>query len=250
MKELLLKLRGEVPYQWRVQSKTKDKSKAICTAYIDARQVMDILDEHCTWQSEFKDINGFIFCGIGIQNPDNGEWVWRWDCGQRIEEDKTDQMFEQAGKSAASDAAKRAGVQWGIGRFLYDLDTVMVQCDQYGNPVDSAGNRIWDLTTHINSMKSRKPVKVEEKTSNIPATNTNSGTSSSSSATSSRPASSSSAATTSDETQPLGAKQFDAMVKAIGEGKIEMVESALPKYKLSLAQKTTLTKLIKDAKGT
>jgi hypothetical protein len=152
MKELLNKLKAPVPYQWRVQSRTKDKSKAICTAYIDARDVMNILDEHCEeWQSRFDTINGFIFAGIGIKI--NGDYIWRWDCGNRIEDDKTDQMYEQAGKSAASDAFKRAAVMWGIGRFLYDLPSVTLNCDDKGNVVDSTGKKVWDLTKHINDMQ-------------------------------------------------------------------------------------------------
>jgi hypothetical protein len=231
MKEIVNNLKQTVPFQWRVQSRTKDKSKAICTAYIDARQVMDILDEHCEWESAFKEIDGFIFAGIGIREPESGETFWRWDCGQRVEEDKADQMYEQAGKSAASDAFKRAAVQWGVGRFLYDLDTVTVPCDQYGNPVDEKGVRIWDLTTHINSLKGKKPAaKVKENTKSVPAANAVS-------------------AVAEVEKPSLSAVQYDAMVKAIAEGKIEMVETALPKYKLTLAQNTNLKRLMKDAQG-
>jgi hypothetical protein len=39
------------------------------------------------------------------------------------------------------------------------------------------------------------------------------------------------------------------MVKAIADGKVNEVKLALDRYKLNLAQKTTLTKLIKDAKA-
>lgn len=219
------KLRQPIPYQWRVQSRNKDKTKAFCSAYIDARQVMDVLDTHCQWQSDFKEIDGFIFAGIGITD-DNGQTHWRWDCGARVENDEKDQMYEQAGKSAASDAFKRAAVQWGIGRFLYDLEMVTVKCDQYGNPVDDRGERIWDLTKHINTKGKPQAKAPQEPVKANPSPEV----------------------PESPEPQALQPKQFDAMVKAISEGKIAEVESALPKYKLNLAQKTTLTKLIKDAK--
>jgi hypothetical protein len=39
------------------------------------------------------------------------------------------------------------------------------------------------------------------------------------------------------------------MVKAINEGKVKDVKEALKKYTLTLAQKTVLEKLIKDAEG-
>jgi hypothetical protein len=223
LNELVAKLKQPVSYQWRVQSRSKDKSKAFCSAYIDARQVMDVLDTHCLfgWESAFKEVGGFIFAGIGIAT-DTGSVVWRWDCGARVENDEKDQMYEQAGKSAASDAFKRAAVQWGIGRFLYDLDMVTLKCDQFGNPVDDRGERIWDITKHINTKGKTKAPQVAEKPTPKPEV---------------------------PESPELQPKQFDAMVKAITEGKVAEVEAALPKYKLNLAQKTTLTKLIKDAKA-
>ena len=96
-------------------------------AYIDARQVMDLLDEVVkpeNWQCVYKDVGGKVYCGIGIRTtmnlstkPDGdmtyGSWVWKWDVG-------TESNFD-AEKGEASDAFKRAGVKWGIGRFLYSL---------------------------------------------------------------------------------------------------------------------------------
>jgi len=237
IKQLVEKLKAPIPYSWRVQSRTKDRSKAMCTAYIDARDVMNVLDQHCEygWESQFKDVAGFIFAGIGIRD-DKGNTYWRWDAGQRVEDNQQDQMYEQAAKSAASDAFKRAAVQWGIGRFLYDLDIVSLPCDQYGNVVDEKGQRVWDLTKHINGRKIKYEPAVTVATITIPKT-----TAITASNTAEEPKASA-------ELPALQPKQFDAMVKAITEGKANEVEAAMPKYKLNLAQKTTLTKLLKDAK--
>lgn len=236
LQDLLSKLREEVPYQWRVQSRNKERTKAICSAYIDARDVMNVLDKHCEfgWQTDTKELAGFIFYGIGIENPDtdkdgnrNGytSTLWRWDTGARIEDNKTDNMYEQAGKSAASDAFKRAAVQWGVGRFLYDLPTVTVPCDQYGNPVDATGSRIWDLTKHINGLsKNKKP-------SPAPAV------------------------TTPEPTEkPSGKKKldqvaYDNMVKFINDGKIAQVEKGMKNYDLTDSQKTLLTSLINQERS-
>lgn len=210
---LLEKLQQPIPYSWRIQSRTKDRSKALCTAYIDARDVMRVLDQHCLWEVEYKEINGFIFAGIGI-HIDGGK-LWRWDCGQRIEDNPQDQMYEQAGKSAASDAFKRAAVMWGVGRFLYDLEIVSLQCDDKGNPIDSNGRKIWDITSHINGLKSgsNKPTEASQPVSNLPQ------------------------------------DKYDAMVKFIEEGRWKDVESAIKKYELTLEQKTSLTGLINKAKS-
>lgn len=245
LQTLLQNLKKEVPYQWRIQSKTKNKDKAICSAYIDARDVMNVLDTHCEygWQTDVKEIAGFIFYGIGINVPlvpPTGEeedfemtlhTIWRWDTGSRIEDDKADNMYEQAGKSAASDAFKRAAVQWGVGRFLYDLDTVLLPCDGY-NVVDEQGQRVYDLTTYINNRKKgfKTPTTtatVSKAAPSIPATNTD----------------------TPPLAKPLPPEAFDSMIKFITDGKIKEVEAAMKKYDLTTQQKTLLVSMINTEKS-
>ena len=106
-------------YHWKIDHYSKDKKWAFMSAYIDARQARDVLDDVCgvgNWQSDYKDVKGNLYCGIGIK-INNDEWVWKWDCGK-----ETDISSE---KGEASDALKRACVQWGIGRFLYELKSPM-----------------------------------------------------------------------------------------------------------------------------
>ena len=120
----LQELKKEIPFKWRVQQFFKENTKARCVAYIDARQVMDILDEVVgpeNWQSDFKEFKGNIYAGIGIlcmKGKDLIDWVWKWDCGAESNIEKE--------KGEASDAFKRAAVHWGIGRFLYELDILIV----------------------------------------------------------------------------------------------------------------------------
>jgi len=171
----LKELKRKIPYQWRVQSYSKFKPEAMCVAYIDARDVMELLDEVCgpeNWQSDFKDIGGQMFAGIGIRqfrminNPqgnsmalydEDREWVWKWDTGTETK--------VEAEKGQASDSFKRAAVKWGIGRFLYDLEVKRVRTDgalsdthKYPNVVDDGGNKVWDLTKHINGAGEKAPV--------------------------------------------------------------------------------------------
>lgn len=143
-------LQKKIPCQWRVQSFSKNKPQGQCVAYIDARDVMNLLDEVCgqgSWQSDFKDIGGQTFAGIGI-NID-GNWVWKWDTGSESNIEKE--------KGQASDSLKRAGVQWGIGRFLYDFPIQYVPANEvkgdknFPYPVNEQGQRIWDLTEYINN---------------------------------------------------------------------------------------------------
>lgn len=147
-------LQKEIPYQWRVQSFSKNKPSCSCVAYIDARDVMKTLDEVVgagNWQSDYRDVNGKLFAGIGIK-VDN-EWVWKWDIGT--------ESNTEAEKGIVSDSFKRAGVKWGVGRFLYDLEVVYVKANEvktqgnYPYPVDDSGKRIFDITKHINNLKKK-----------------------------------------------------------------------------------------------
>ena len=150
----LQQLKKQIPYQWRVQSFQGDK--AVCVAYIDSRDVQEMLDNVCgpeSWQCDYKEIKGNLFCGIGIAQLVGKDliWVWKWDCGTESNTDKE--------KGEASDSFKRAAVKWGIGRFLYDLEIVKVGTAIYEKngkqyPTDNNGKILWtgaELTKFINS---------------------------------------------------------------------------------------------------
>lgn len=103
------------PNEIEVKVKKVNENGCLLLLYKTARVDMAILDESypMRWQSDYKTINGVLYCGIGIQN-DKGEWLWRWDCGV---ESRENEGMEKKGE--ASDAFKRAGFKWGIGRELY-----------------------------------------------------------------------------------------------------------------------------------
>ncbi len=103
--------------EWRVQrSGFKDgKPWAMVLAYVTSRAIQDRLDSVIgaeNWQNRFDSLaDGGIICGIGIRI--DGDWIWKYDGA-----DKTN---IEATKGGLSGAMKRAGVQWGIGRYLYNL---------------------------------------------------------------------------------------------------------------------------------
>ena len=106
--------------------------------YIDARQVMDLLDEVCepqNWQCEYYELKGVLFCKIGIAvvlKDESVAWVWKSDCG-------TESAFDPE-KGEASDAFKRAAVKWGIGRFLYKEEPARMSTQAVNNKVESGGD--------------------------------------------------------------------------------------------------------------
>lgn len=108
----------ESDIEWRVQScRNSDKGPwARVLAYVTNRAIQNRLDEVCTpagWQNEYKAAPcGGVMCGISILC--NGEWITKWDGAENTD-------IEQV-KGGLSDSMKRAAVQWGIGRYLYNLD--------------------------------------------------------------------------------------------------------------------------------
>lgn len=124
---------------WRIGSVAKDKSKGMALAYIDARDVQDRLDEVCGvdgWQCRYVPMHDKkTVCEIGIRTvktwveqttdgkfvrvPD--EWIWK--------SDGAGDSDIEAEKGALSDAFKRAAVRWGVGRYLYDLESPWVALD-------------------------------------------------------------------------------------------------------------------------
>ena len=111
----------------RVSNTAKDHSKCQLLIYKDARTDMALLDEMFGkdgWQCDYKEIKSNMYCGIGVRN-DKGEWVWRWNCG--VESKGTGDDDENNKKGEASDAFKRAGFLWGIGRELYNWKNVSVK---------------------------------------------------------------------------------------------------------------------------
>lgn len=120
---------------WRVGATNKDKTKGMALAYIDARDVMERLDEVVgpgCWQNDYPHANGKTVCRIGILlargvtlGSDYWDgWVWKADGAGDTD--------HEAEKGALSDAFKRAAVRWGIGRYLYDLDSPWVAIEQRG----------------------------------------------------------------------------------------------------------------------
>lgn len=105
---------------WRVGSTTQAKDKGMALAYIDSRDVQDRLDTVCGaggWQCRYPHAGQKTVCEIGIKVDQ--EWIWKADGAG-------DTDVEQE-KGALSDAFKRAAVKWGIGRYLYDMDSPWVQ---------------------------------------------------------------------------------------------------------------------------
>ena len=113
MKEIRLLTANDID----VKVKQVSEKGAVLLLYKNARVDMTILDETYglqNWECDYKEIKGNLYCGIGVRESEDKPFVWKWDCGIESREDDGNEK-----KGEASDAFKRAGFKWGIGRELY-----------------------------------------------------------------------------------------------------------------------------------
>lgn len=91
--------------------------------YKTARTDANLLDEVYgvgNWQNDFSLIDGVLFGAIGVRI--GTEWVWKRDAGV--------ESYTEKEKGRASDAFKRAGFKWGIGRELYSAPFIYIPSDK------------------------------------------------------------------------------------------------------------------------
>jgi hypothetical protein len=117
----------------RVQQVT-DSFGAIILLYKDARTDMNLLDETygpMNWQREHTEIDDNLFCTIKVWDDTKKQWIAKQDVGVESNMDAT--------KGEASDAFKRAGFNWGIGRELYTGPFIFVQLEDGEHQVGKNG---------------------------------------------------------------------------------------------------------------
>lgn len=119
--------------EWRLQRtfESRGETKGIAVAYVTNRAIQNRLDNTVgpeNWYNDFKPWHGANkkesqLCGIAIRYEGLG-FVTKWDGAE-------DSDIEPI-KGGLSDSMKRAAVQWGIGRVLYNMDPVFVEVEQRG----------------------------------------------------------------------------------------------------------------------
>lgn len=112
--------------EWKPIAVSKKTQKALAAAYVTNRAVMERLDTVCGkdgWKNEFQPgPGGGIICGLSVRL--RGEWVTKWDGAENTD--------IEAVKGGLSSSMRRAAVQWGIGRYLYDQPDQWVSIDEHG----------------------------------------------------------------------------------------------------------------------
>ena len=119
--------------EWRVSRAGQGKNGPFCMvlAYITSRAISARLDEVCgveNWKNEapvVHDIHSkFTMVAVGISIRVDSEWITKWDVSEPTN-------IEPA-KGGFSGGMKRAGAQFGIGRYLYHLDETFAETSETG----------------------------------------------------------------------------------------------------------------------
>lgn len=115
--------------EFRAGATNKDKTKCLALAYLTARAVQERLDDVLGidgWYDTYRPgPGGGVLCALSIRI--DGEWITK--------EDVADNSDIEPVKGGVSDALKRAAVKFGVGRYLYKLDSVWVPCQERGRSV-------------------------------------------------------------------------------------------------------------------
>ena len=111
----------------RVQSVSQNDYGAYAQLllYKNARADMRVMDDVfgiANWKREHIEINGNLFCIVSVWDEDKKQWVSKQDVGT--------ESNTEAAKGQASDAFKRACVNWGIGRELYSAPNIRIKLNE------------------------------------------------------------------------------------------------------------------------
>lgn len=119
--------------EWRLQKtfESQGRMSGIAVPFVTNRAIMNRLDSVVgpeNWYNDYRPWHAAgkkeaQICGISIHFEGRG-FITKWDGAE-------DSDIEPI-KGGLSDSMKRAAVQWGIGRVLYNMDTVFVEVEQRG----------------------------------------------------------------------------------------------------------------------
>lgn len=150
VEEIFAALREPFPpqdIQWRIGQKSKDGKKAMVLPYVTNRAIMERLDQVVgvgNWYPEFRPVDAGgehgMICRLTIVINTSDDLGWR----ALTREDGASNTKIEPIKGGISDSMKRAAVQFGIGRYLYNLKESWVALGDY-NRFEPPHLPIWAL---------------------------------------------------------------------------------------------------------
>ena len=119
--------------EWRCGATNSDKTKCLALPYITNRAIQNRLDSvlgPSGWKVAFTPLEGGFICKLSIKVSEDilgDSWISK-------EDGASSTNFEPI-KGGISDSMKRAAVQFGIGRYLYDAESIWAPAKQVGKSV-------------------------------------------------------------------------------------------------------------------
>lgn len=114
--------------EWRLQQAGKNKQGSfygIAIPYVDARTIQIRLDDVCgpqNWKDSYEILPTGTLCTISLKVE--YEWIGKTNGAEQTE--------VEAFKGGISKAFVRAAVNWGIGRYLYEMPTMWAKIVEVG----------------------------------------------------------------------------------------------------------------------
>lgn len=117
----MIKFRNIRAEELEVRVADKKEGYMNVLVYKDSRVDMRILDEtvgNDNWIVQYKREGDTLLCGIGIYVETHKAFIYKWAAGAESNYEKV--------KGEQSDALKRSGFVWGIGRALYSAPKIRI----------------------------------------------------------------------------------------------------------------------------
>lgn len=159
LKEQLEKPFLDDELEFRVGATNSDKTKGLALAYIQARAIQNRLDEVVgieNWKVSYKEINGGFIAKLELKI--NNEWI--------AKEDGANVTDYEAIKGGISSAFKRAASVWGIGRYLYEIESQWLPIEQKGKAhifkeTPKLNNKDQESNSNNNTSKEERAKNIE-----------------------------------------------------------------------------------------
>jgi len=125
--------------EWKPQSTGMSNGKpwAMVLCYIQARAIQDRLDKVMgveNWKDTYRITPHGVICNLSLWNENGNDWI-----GKENGSPETDIESFKGGISGAFKRVASSG--WGIGRYLYELDTVFAETSL--NKPSKADEKLW-----------------------------------------------------------------------------------------------------------
>lgn len=155
LKEMLEKPFRTDELEFRVGATNQDKTKGLALPYIQARAIQNRLDEVMgieNWRVSYQEINNGFLAILELRI--NNEWIAKQDGASTTDYEAT--------KGGISSAFKRAASVWGIGRYLYEIESRWYPIEKRGNSYVFKEQPILSISQPTSNVTA-SPEKVETK---------------------------------------------------------------------------------------